>query len=354
MSLIFDFGGATIDISLVKLSSECDGFVVEELASTGLSYGGTDIDEGIFNDIFLPKYDIILQELTEKGIDYSRRLFELIKTMKERLYEDDEEMCEDIEDLGDGSLKEFVLSREDVIKILEKHAVKEKIFAVNSKGITNIARVSREIGSKVINISYSDVFDGNSKEAYTEDSIKNPISIYGQALADGETSLKKEMNQYYIIRNSFVYGLDQNNYFYKLINQLKNESSLSIPDDIYISPVNACDLSSLIIDLIKKSISAKAFFGKNSAPSYGIYNFADENSVSLYEFAKEVIRLLIKHGKTKNVCNINPCSKNDLEEYKSFLNNSSLNNSKICKEFKIKTPLWTKSLEKLIKDKRFI
>ena len=130
LSLIFDFGGATIDISLVKLSSECDGFVVEELASTGLSYGGTDIDEGIFNDIFLPKYDIILQELTEKGIDYSRRLFELIKTMKERLYEDDEEMCEDIEDLGDGSLKEFVLSREDVIKILEKHAVKEKIFAV--------------------------------------------------------------------------------------------------------------------------------------------------------------------------------------------------------------------------------
>ena len=231
---------------------------------------------------------------------------------------------------------------------------KEKIFAVNSKGITNLARVSREIGSKIINISYSDVFDGNSKEAYTEDSIKNPISIYGQALADGETSLKKEMNQYYIIRNSFVYGLDQNNYFYKLINQLKNESSLSIPDDIYISPVNACDLSSLIIDLIKKSISAKAFFGKNSAPSYGIYNFADENSVSLYDFAKEVNRLLIKHGKTKNVCNINPCSKNDLEEYKSFLYNSSLNNSKICKEFKIKTPLWTKSLEKLIKDKRFI
>lgn len=130
LSLIFDFGGATIDISLVKISSECDGFVVEELASTGLSYGGTDIDEGIFYEIFMPRYEAILQELTEKGIDYSKMLLELIKTMKERLYEDDEDVCEDFEDLGDGSLKEFVLSREDVIKILEKHAVKARIFAV--------------------------------------------------------------------------------------------------------------------------------------------------------------------------------------------------------------------------------
>ncbi|MCR4742665.1 MAG: sugar nucleotide-binding protein, partial [Treponema sp.] len=170
----------------------------------------------------------------------------------------------------------------------ESEENKEKIFDINSKGITNLARVCREIGAKVINISYSDVFDGSSKEAYTEESIKNPQSLYGQALNEGEFSLRKEMNQYYIIRNSFIYGLDSKNYFCKLINQLRNESNISIPNDVMISPVNSSDLAHLVTELIQKSITAKAFFGKNSAPSYGIYNFADYTSISLYDFAKEV------------------------------------------------------------------
>lgn len=53
--LIFDFGGSTLDLSLLHVESY-DGICIEELASAGLSYGGIDIDAAIFSEILEKKY----------------------------------------------------------------------------------------------------------------------------------------------------------------------------------------------------------------------------------------------------------------------------------------------------------
>lgn len=144
LSLIFDLGGATLDISLVKISVEGDDFTVEELASTGLAYGGTDIDEGILSEIFVPKYADIFKILNDKGIDYGKTALNLITKMKEQLYEDEEDECEDYNDLGDGNILEFSLSRKEVVKVLEHQGVKERIFAVLEEMFESLPDIIKE------------------------------------------------------------------------------------------------------------------------------------------------------------------------------------------------------------------
>lgn len=144
LSLIFDLGGATLDISLVKISGEGEDFTVEELASTGLAYGGTDIDEGILAEIFMPKYAELFKNLIDKGIDYKTKAIELIISMKEQLYEDAEDECEEYDVLGDGDMNEFHLSREEVVQVLEKQAIKERIFAVLEEMFDSLPDIIKE------------------------------------------------------------------------------------------------------------------------------------------------------------------------------------------------------------------
>lgn len=54
--LVFDFGGATLDLNLAKVNKKGDKLKVELLASSGLIYGGIDINHDLYNNVFLSKY----------------------------------------------------------------------------------------------------------------------------------------------------------------------------------------------------------------------------------------------------------------------------------------------------------
>ena len=54
--LIFDFGGSTLDLSLIRLEHSGGRLIVEELASAGKRYGGADIDRAIYTEILAKKY----------------------------------------------------------------------------------------------------------------------------------------------------------------------------------------------------------------------------------------------------------------------------------------------------------
>ncbi len=238
----------------------------------------------------------------------------------------------------------------NVDKAEEETELAEKL---NAQGPLNIARTARSIGAKLIHISTDYVFGGNGTEPYTEDMPKNPLGVYGKTKAAGEDAIMKEMNTYYILRTAWLYGFDGKNFVYTMTKAMNSHDAVSVVNDQKGTPTYAPDLASVILRIIEKSDKAKSFFGKNSAPAFGIYNFTDEGQTNWHEFACEIYRLGRKYGRITQECRVNPCT---TEEYGAKVERpaySVLNKNKITKALKLKIPDWQHSLEKFMKDERF-
>lgn len=224
---------------------------------------------------------------------------------------------------------------------------------LNQTGPMNIARLARKINAKLIHISTDYVFNGKGNEPYTEDMDKEPLGVYGKTKAAGEDEIKKEMNQYYILRTAWLYGYDGKNFVYTMTKLMNSHDSIRVVNDQQGTPTCAVDLAETILKIIQKGNNAKSFFGNKSPLSYGIYHFTDEGQTNWYEFASEIYRLGKKYGRITQECAVNPCS---TEEYGANVQRpaySVLSKEKISKSLKIKIPAWQVSLEKFIKNERF-
>ncbi len=224
---------------------------------------------------------------------------------------------------------------------------------LNTKGPQNIARLARKISAKLIHISTDYVFNGKGTEPYTEDMEKSPLGVYGKTKAAGEDEIEKEMNQYYILRTAWLYGFDGKNFVYTMTKAMNTHDAVKVVNDQKGTPTCAVDLARIIIKLITKSDNAKSFFGKHSAPAYGIYHFTNLGETNWHEFCEEIYKFGKKYGRISQDCVVNACT---TEEYGAKVQRpaySVLSKDKILKTLNIKIPDWKESLEKFIKNERF-
>ena len=238
----------------------------------------------------------------------------------------------------------------NVDKAEEEPELAEKL---NAAGPLNIARTARSIGAKLIHISTDYVFGGNGTQPYTEEIPKQPLGVYGKTKSAGEDAIMKEMNTYYIIRTAWLYGYDGKNFVYTMTKAMSSHESVRVVNDQKGTPTFAPDLANVILRIIDKNDNAKSFFGKNSAPAYGIYHFTDAGQISWYDFALEIYKLGRKFGRITQECKVESCT---TDEYGANVQRpawSVLDKSKISKALKIKIPEWQNSLEKFMKNERF-
>lgn len=238
----------------------------------------------------------------------------------------------------------------NVDKAEEEPELAEKL---NSTGPLNIARLARKIGAKLIHISTDYVFNGKGTSPYTEDMEKDPLGVYGKTKALGEDAIQKEMNTFYIIRTAWLYGFDGKNFVYTMTKAMNSHDSVKVVNDQKGTPTCAIDLAAVILKLISKSDGAKAFFGKNSAPAYGIYQYTNAGETTWFEFCKEIYKLGKKYGRITQDCSVNPCTSEEFGSKVERPSYSVLSKDKIVKALKLKNPTWQMSLEKFIKNNRF-
>lgn len=77
----------------------------------------------------------------------------------------------------------------------------EHAYRVNALGARNLSIVARKCGSKIVQISTDDVFDGKSKKPYTEFDDTNPLTVYGRSKRAGENYVKEFTHKHFIIRS---------------------------------------------------------------------------------------------------------------------------------------------------------
>jgi dTDP-4-dehydrorhamnose reductase len=209
----------------------------------------------------------------------------------------------------------------------------EKAFNINQLGIKNIALACRDYNTKLIHVSTDFVFDGKASEAYTEKDEPNPINVYGLSKLKGEKELQSILNEYFIVRTSWLYSKYGSNFLTTMLKLAETKSEINVVSDQIGTPTYAMDLASFVLNIIKLD-----------AKKYGIYNYSNQGETSWYDFASEIFKTCKASTKVKPITSSNYPT---LVKRPKF---SVLDKTKIKNTFNISIPHWKDSLEIAIKN----
>ena len=153
---------------------------------------------------------------------------------------------------------------------------RDQCWRVNARGVRNLARACRSVGSRLVQLSTDFVFDG-TQGLYREIDRPSPINFYGKAKLGGENAAREAgMEKWTIVRTNVVYGLSggtpRSDFVQWIQSCLEAEQSVQVFTDQWRTPTYTFDLAQGIESLVR--------YGKS-----GIYHLSGREYVSMYEFA---------------------------------------------------------------------
>ncbi len=167
-------------------------------------------------------------------------------------------------------------------------------FQINGIGTRNIAIAAETIKAKLVYISTDYVFDGKSNTPYHEFSQVSPINVYGNSKLAGENFVRDFHSKYFIVRTSWVFGMNGNNFVKTMLKLSKGMEQVMVVNDQVGCPTYTMDLSKCIVQLIETN-------------KFGTYHVSNAGSCSWFEFAQEVFR------QTNITINLKPCTSEEFQ-----------------------------------------
>ena len=143
-------------------------------------------------------------------------------------------------------------------------------FRVNGNGPGYLAEACREVNAILVHFSTDYIFDGTQKE-YREADRPNPINVYGESKLLGEVSIAKNLENYRIIRTSWLYGRHGKNFVDTILALSHQMPTVRVVNDQIGKPTYAVDLANTVPEII--------------GYTPGIYHITNDGTCSWYEFA---------------------------------------------------------------------
>ncbi|MEH1007730.1 dTDP-4-dehydrorhamnose reductase [Winogradskyella sp. ECml5-4] len=202
---------------------------------------------------------------------------------------------------------------------------------VNHIGAKLLAESCKKFNVTLIHVSTDFVFDGKATVPYLEDDITNPLGVYGKTKLAGEQAISNVLENYFIIRTSWLYSEYGNNFLKTMLRLSKERNEIGVVGDQVGSPTYARDLADMILRLIES---------KNT--SYGVYHYSNKGVVSWYDFAKEIFKL------SDSSITLNKIETKDYPTPAVRPKYSVLHTERISKLLDLKIPNWKVSLTQAI------
>ncbi len=216
----------------------------------------------------------------------------------------------------------------------EKAENRSKVFSVNLEGTRYIASAAKAVGAKMVYISTDYVFDGmGNTPRKPDDKSFAPLNVYGQSKLEGENAVSSILTDYFIIRISWVFGLNGKNFIKTMINVAKTHDEVRVVNDQIGTPTYTLDLARLISDMIESE-------------KYGYYHVTNEGGyISWYDFCLEIYK---QYGLNTRVIPVST------EEYGASLAirpfNSRMDKSKLVDCGFTPLPDWRDALKRYLKE----
>ena len=147
-------------------------------------------------------------------------------------------------------------------------------FAVNGDSLVPLSRACRDTDAVLIHYSTDYVFDG-TKKSYQEDDVTHPINAYGESKLLGEKNIQENMDDYRIIRTSWLFGKHGKNFVKTMLRFSSEMSQVRVVNDQFGKPTYTADLAQKTADI--------------ASFQPGIYHITNDGVCSWYEFARAII-----------------------------------------------------------------
>lgn len=155
---------------------------------------------------------------------------------------------------------------------------KERVTQINVMGTRYIAEAAKAVGAKLVYISTDYVFDGEGERYFEADDKPNPVSWYGKTKYEGELEVQQALEEYFIVRISWVFGVHGHNFVKTMLKLGRERESLNVVNDQIGSPTYTGDVAPLLVEMIQTE-------------RYGIYHATNEGVCSWYEFTQAIFEL---------------------------------------------------------------
>ena len=165
------------------------------------------------------------------------------------------------------------------VDLAEEEANRDRVFAINAEGTRNLALAAKKLDAKMIYISTDYVFDGSGDTPRDADDMDfGPLNVYGRSKLEGENAVRELLEKYYIVRTSWAFGLNGNNFIRNIIKASRAGNEIKVVNDQTGTPTYTRDLARLLIDMAESD-------------RYGAYHATNEGGyISWYDFAVEIYK----------------------------------------------------------------
>lgn len=253
----------------------------------------------------------------------------------------------DIEDLDitdEKAVNELILKEKPVVFIhnaawtaVDKAEQNEElVYKVNALGPKYIAEACQKVDAKMIYISTDYVFNGKGENFFEVNDKKDGLSVYGKTKSQGEDFVSNILIKYFIVRISWVFGINGNNFIKTMLKLADNgKTELNIVSDQIGSPTYTYDLAKLLVEMMQTE-------------KYGVYHATNEGICSWAEFASYIFEKAHRNVK------INPIT---TSEYKKLVPsqadrplNSRMSKTSLDKAGFSHLPSWKDAVDRYLKE----
>lgn len=154
----------------------------------------------------------------------------------------------------------------------------ELAMAVNKDGTQKLGLAAQSLGAVFAYISTDYVFDGLKPEPYLPTDRPNPVNTYGLSKFYGELLVGEQLDEYYIIRTSWLFGIHRNNFVQWILDQARQGGEVKAATDWIGTPTWTGNLA---VDIEKIIMSGE----------FGIHHAADSGPISRYEQARRICQM---------------------------------------------------------------
>lgn len=213
----------------------------------------------------------------------------------------------------------------------------DQAYKVNRDGVANLAKASHQCNSKLIHISTDYVFQGDQKQAYSENDETGPTGVYGASKLAGEQLVANCCPQHIILRTAWVFGAHGNNFVKTMIRLAQERTELNVVGDQYGGPTYAGDIAETLLIIAEKICNS-------DFDHWGIYHYTGAPYTSWAEFARQIMQEAELQNLSPHLTKINAISTSEYPTLAKRPANSMLDCNKIYLEFGVPASNWKNAL----------
>jgi dTDP-4-dehydrorhamnose reductase len=182
---------------------------------------------------------------------------------------------------------------------------REQAFAINATGAAHLASAAQSASIPLLHISTDYVFAGDKSlgQAYTEQDVCQPQTVYGLSKLEGEKRVLDLCSQVVVMRTSWVFGRFGGNFPKTMLRLAGERDRLGVVSDQWGCPTHAADIASTAVKILR-------VMGDKRVPT-GVYHYAGDSACTWFDLAGYTLQQALAAGKLEKLPDLNPITTAD-------------------------------------------